>query len=59
MSRNLYCPKCKTEYWGEMENAQCNYCKYKFTDEDQRKALGCTKTEFTSNFTNNFTREEI
>ena len=34
MSKNLYCPKCNTEYWGlvtSSNGAKCFNCGYKFT----------------------------
>jgi len=47
MSKNLYCPKCKIEYWGKSDNAICGSCKYKFTMED--------KTEFSVSYFNSWT----
>jgi len=30
MSKNLYCPKCKVEYWGDTEGAKCTACGHIF-----------------------------
>jgi len=53
MSKNLYCPKCKTEYWGEVKSANPywnNYkndcfcgCGYIFTFKDFEKARGISE----------------
>lgn len=39
MSRELYCPKCNVEYWGEYENAKCS-CGHTFTKEEKDSVLG-------------------
>lgn len=39
MSRELYCPKCNQEYWGEYENAKCG-CGHTFTKEEKDIVLG-------------------
>lgn len=39
MSRELYCPKCSQEYWGEYEEAKCS-CGYTFTKEEKDIVLG-------------------
>jgi|TARA_R110000744_G_scaffold139373_2_gene250375 hypothetical protein len=46
MSKNLYCPKCKVEYWGEGRRAVCNSCKYVFTNIDKQKALGLNDFDY-------------
>ena len=50
MSKNLYCPKCKTEYWGEIKSVKQSWndykndcfcaCGYIFTFKDFEKAIG-------------------
>jgi transposase-like protein len=40
MSKNLYCPKCNIEYWGEAYKATCQSCNYVFTNKDKQQALG-------------------
>tara|TARA_R100001591_G_scaffold117417_1_gene136818 strand:- start:1545 stop:1823 length:279 start_codon:yes stop_codon:yes gene_type:complete len=52
MSKNLYCPKCKTEYWGEVNikdtwndyknDCSCG-CGYIFTLKDFEKAKGVSE----------------
>lgn len=35
MSKNLYCPECSVEYWGESHPyAKCDNCNYVFTERD-------------------------
>ena len=43
MARELYCPECNTEYWGETKGAVCNECNHIFTSYDITKALGYIK----------------
>tara|TARA_A100000171_G_scaffold11570_1_gene9463 strand:+ start:652 stop:804 length:153 start_codon:yes stop_codon:yes gene_type:complete len=38
MSRELYCPKCDVEYWGEYDNAKCS-CGHIFTKEEKDMVL--------------------
>jgi len=34
MSKDLCCPKCSDEYWGESKYAKCAKCGYVFTQKD-------------------------
>lgn len=43
MAKELYCPECNTEYWGETKGAVCNECNHIFTSYDITKALGYIK----------------
>ena len=53
MSKNLYCPKCKVEYWGEVKSANPYWndykndcfcgCGYIFTFKDFEKAKGISE----------------
>lgn len=43
MSRELYCPKCNNEYWGEYQNAKCD-CGHKFTKEEKDIVLDYDQT---------------
>lgn len=38
MSKNLYCPECSIEYWGESKNPKCDHCDYLFTERDVLEA---------------------
>ena len=42
MSRELYCPKCDSEYWGDVEKwtAKCECCDYIFKEKEIKEALG-------------------
>ena len=43
MSKNLYCPKCHNEYWGNSKNAQCSKCHHTF---NQKEISLCTGYEY-------------
>ena len=53
MSKNLYCTKCKTEYWGDVKSATNTWndykndcscsCGYVFTFKDFEKAKGISE----------------
>tara|TARA_R110002167_G_scaffold162852_1_gene359443 strand:- start:883 stop:1044 length:162 start_codon:yes stop_codon:yes gene_type:complete len=46
MAKELYCPECNTEYWGETKGAVCNECNHIFTSYDITKALENTQIYF-------------
>ena len=57
MAKELYCPECNTEYWGETKGAVCNECNHIFTSYDITKALGNTQIYFKDNNVNTQSRK--
>jgi uncharacterized Zn ribbon protein len=52
MSKELYCPECNTEYWGNIHGAVCGECNHIFTGYDIYKALENIKEDEKDNNVN-------